>query len=367
LPAVVAGAVLLALDLAGCSFVDDAGQVWGIVNSDFEKQRSLARAVSALELLEGVESASSNFTAAGLSGAEAELHVIVRPGTTPEQARSISSTTREAFGAPELEGVNPLFTLRGNGAADGVLTRNCFDLSDGALADVAFAADFAYWRAGEIAVGAPLSMSLTPSATGEACDRGFTAPDQGDAGQGDAGQGDAVRTAELLLDNFEALAAVPDETQNATMWEFAGMLASPHLPSAELVGLLDDIHYTIPLIDYSQLPENPAPDIEYPEGVLLAVNKFAPEQPVVAEIMISQQEYRNADWQNAIAAGALATRVPDLSFRYVMPERQFQLHTSTCEGTVNESSDDQKFFDAIVAYGAKLLPGAGPGTCVPER
>lgn len=352
LSAVFVGAVIVSLGLGGCSFLDDAGQVWGIVNSDFEKQRSLTGAASALERLDGVKSAASAFTAAGLSGPEAELHVTVGSETTPEQARVIYAATRQALEAPELDGALSLFTLRSNGTTDGLLTQNCFRSSDDE-----FEADFTFWRGAEAAIGAPLSMTLTPSATLASCDRSFTATEQSDA----------VNTAEMLLQNFEALAAVPDETQNFTVWNFAGMLASPRLPSAPLMELLDNIRNRIPLIDYSQLPENPGPDFDYPEGVLLSIIELNPAQPLRAEIVITQREYRNADWKNAIAAGARATKVPDLIFRYVTPLRQFQFHTSRCEGALNLTNDDQKFFDAVLAGGGELLPGAGPGACIPER
>jgi hypothetical protein len=349
---IVSGAVLLSLALGGCSFVDDAGTVWGVVGSDIEKQRKLASVASALERIEGVESASSDFTSDGPSGDEAQLQVTVNAATTKDQAWEIATVTHEAFTSVELVNTVPLLTLRIAGDTNSALTRSYFGYSD-----EQFAEDFAYWRAAETATGTQLSMALTPGAITGTYDRTFSAPEQVDA----------VRTAELIIENVEALNAVHDETQNPTIWEFAGMRSYPHLPPADLVELLDGIRGTIPLIDFSAVPKDPAPDFEYPEGVLLMWNKPNLEQPALAEIMISRREYRDSDEQKAIAAAALAASVPDLIFRYVAGEQQFQLHTSTCEGTVNQSSDDQKFFDAMLATGAEFLDGAGPGACIPER
>ncbi|WP_341953004.1 hypothetical protein [Salinibacterium sp. TMP30] len=350
--AIVAAAVLLSLTLGGCSLVNDAGQVFGVVAADAEKQRKLADVVSALERIEGVESASSDFTSDGPSGDEAQLQVTVNAASTKDQAWEIATVTHEAFTSVELANAVPLLTLRIAGDTNSMLTRSYFGYSD-----EQFAEDFAYWRAAETATGTQLSMALTPAAITGTYDRTFSAPEQADAG----------RTAELIIENVEALNAVHDETQNPTIWEFAGMRSYPHLPPADLVQLLDGIRGTIPLIDFSAVPENPAPDFEYPEGVLLMWNKPQLDKPALAEILISHREYREADWENALLAAAQATPVSNLNVRYAAGEQQFQLHTSTCKGTVNESSDDQKFFEAVLATGAEFLDGAGPGACVPER
>ncbi|WP_010203999.1 hypothetical protein [Salinibacterium sp. PAMC 21357] len=352
LASVVASVSLLTVALGGCSFVGDAGQAWGIVASDAEKTRKLASVVSALEGVDGVESASSDFSADGPAGDEVQLQVTVSESFDKEHAWSIATITSEALDSVELVEAVPLLTLRIEGNAHSVLTRSFFRYSD-----EQFAEDFAYWRASEKAVGTELAMSLTEGSITGSYTRTFTAPDDVDA----------VAAAEHIIENFAALAAVPDETNNPTIWQFAGMRSYPSLPSAETIDLLDDIRDTIALVDYSQLPENPGPDYEYPEGVLLSWNTPFYDAPTSVEVAILQREYRTADWDAALVVAALAAGVPNLTVRYVAGEQQFQVHTSVCAGEIHESSDDQAFYDAALSGGAEFLPGAGPGACIPEQ
>ncbi|EPR75196.1 hypothetical protein ADILRU_2546 [Leifsonia rubra CMS 76R] len=351
--AIVAAAVLLSLTLGGCSFVGDAGQVFGILAADAEKQRKLADVVSELERIDGVESASSTFAADGPSGDEAQLQVTVSAAATKEQAREIATVTDDAFfSSVELAETVPLLTIRIAGNKNSVLTRSFFNHSD-----EEFANDFEYWRTIQEVIGTELSMSLTPGFVTSTYERTFSAPEGVDA----------VRTAVKVIDNIEKLEAVDDETNNSTIWAFAGMRSYPHLPSADVVGLLDDIRGTFPLLDHSGIPENPGPEFEYPEGVVLMWNKPSHEQSAMAELLITQREYRDDDWRDVIEAGVRSAQVPGLNFRYASGEQQFQLHTSTCDGTIYESSDDQKLFESVLASGTEFLDGAGPGACIPER
>lgn len=351
--ALAASLAVVTLTLGGCSFVDDAGQAWGILQSDAAPKQALSDAVSTLKGIDGVESASSTFVAAGASGVEAALHVIASASIAEESLSEIATITRESFGGSELENTVPTLTLRfGDGADDGVLTQRYPELSD-----EQFIAEIAYWRSAEVAIEAELSLTLTPSPEGGAYVRTINAPEDADA----------VGTAEHVIENFEALAAVHDETKIPTSWDFSGIRSFPILPPADLVGALNDIRTIIPLIDYSTVPETPTADFEYPEGVLMMWNLPALEGPVVAEIWMSQREFREADWKNALGAAITAGQIADLNIRYGAGEQQFQLHTSPCVGTINESSDDQKFFDAALAGGAQFLAGAGPGACIPEQ
>jgi hypothetical protein len=352
LPSVVAAVALLAVALGGCSFVDDAGQVWGIVASDSEKQRKLASVVSALEGIDGVESASADFSADGPAGDEVHLQVTVSAESTKEHAWKIATVTYEAFSSVELAETAPLLTLRIAGNVHSVLTRSFFGYSD-----EQFAEDFDYWRAIEKTVGTELSMSLTEGFVTGTYVRTFRAPDGVDA----------VAAAEHVLDNFDALAALHDETKNPTMWELSGMRSYPNLPSAESVELLDEIRDTIPLVDYSQLPEDAEPEFEYPGGVLLMWSRPFFEGPTTVEISITHGEYRESDWDAALGAAVRAAELSNLNFRYTAGDQQFQLHTSTCEGTVAVSGDDRKLFDTVLASGAQFLTGAAAGVCVPEQ
>ncbi|MGV8851736.1 MAG: hypothetical protein ACOH1M_04105 [Rhodoglobus sp.] len=347
-----ATAVLLAVTLGGCSLVGDAGQVWGIVASEAEKTRKLASVVSALEGIDGVESVSSSFVADGPQGDEVQLQVTVSESFAKDQAWKIATVTYEAFSSGELAEAVPLLTLRIAGNAHSVLTRSFFGYSD-----EQFAEDFDYWRAIERTVGTELSMSLTEGFVTGTYVRTFRAPDGVDA----------VATAERVIDNFDALAALHDETMNPTMWEFSGMRSYPDLPSAEAVELLDEIRATIALVDYSQLPEDPEPELEYPEGVLLMWSTLFFEGPTTVEISITHSEYRESDWDAALSAAVRAAELPNLNFRYTAGEQQFQLHTSTCEGTVAVSGDDRKLFDTVLASGAQFLTGAAAGACMPEQ
>ncbi|QAV70339.1 hypothetical protein ESZ53_07715 [Salinibacterium sp. UTAS2018] len=342
----------LSVSLSGCALVGGAGQLWDAAASDLSHQRALDAAAVELESIAGVRSASARFASDTPESAAAELHVVVADNLSRDQVRRIAAVARETFTSVDFETAAPLLTLSAAHDGAGVLSRSSFEFSDENFAD-----DVAYWRAAESAVEADLSMALTASMSGALYDRTITWPD---------GE-DALATADSVIANFTALAAVPDDTSSPTMWNFSGMWAYPSLPAADTVALLDEIRGTIPLADFSA--DSSGMGEEYPEGVQLQLQATMREGTVLtqASIAVNHNEYREADWQNVVAAGVLASRVPDLNFSYTEKGRQFLIHTSACTVTSAESSQDRQLFDAVLASGAEFLPGAGPGACIPEQ
>lgn len=348
LPSLLAGAVIISLFLSGCSFVGDAGQVWGVLESDSAHKKALALVVDEVESIDGVESVSSNYVADGPSGDEAELHVIASTTISEQQLSAIAAALQDGFAGVDLENAVPEFTLKfGDAERTGVFTQ-----SGVLLSAEEFVREVVYWQSVEAAAETGLSLTLSPNGQDAIYQRTFETPKKADP----------IRTSKLFISHFEAVAEVPDESSSFTIWSLAGIWANPSLPSPEIVAVLDDIQKFIPVMD-RVTPTDDVQTEEYvsPEGALLQSLRTGDDGVTRAEILIVQREFRAADWQAVVEAAALAVQVPEINFRYIAGDRAFQI--TTCEQSADQTADDQKLLEGVLGLDEQGRDAAKAGVC----
>jgi len=348
LPGVALGATLLVFLLSGCSLVNDAGQVWDILDADAAAKKALNAVVNDVQGIKGVESVSSNFVADGPHGDEAAIEVVASAEITDDQLSAIATAVHEGFARADLVTAIPEFTLN-FAAAD---EAGAFVQSEMLLTMEEFVHEVVYWRSVEAAAETGLSLTVTPAGQDGAYQRLFETPENADP----------IRTSKLFMSHFEALAAVPDETRMPTIWSLAGIWLTPELPSAETMAVFDDIQTFIPVMDRIT-PTDDLETAEYvsPEGTLLQSFATGDDGVSRAEILIVHHDFRAANWQTVVEAAALAARVPEISFRYIAADRPFQV--TTCARSVNQTDDDVKFLDEVRATGAPGIDAVKAGVC----
>lgn len=343
----LATAVVGALALGGCSLVGDGQQVWNILQGEAAQQGLLEKTVDELRKLPAVEQATSRFLPEGPQGDEADIEVIASSGVTAGELTAVALVVHDAFTGTELRSTLRHFTL--DVVDGGTLTQDAFDLSAHQLES-----EVGYWTAAEDAIGAALSLDLTPSSGEPPYQRHFVA----------VAEAGALRATDQFIANYAALQSVPDPTSARSWWTLPGLGFQPDLPPAEVVELLKSVRDTAPLIDQTNTPESPSADYEYPEGAQVGWFPMGPEQTAAAWVNVYQNEYRAADWSSALQVAALAARGGTL-FAYSGGERQFRFYPDECTGTIDVTADDRMLVDALELQGVTLPAGGGAGFCMP--
>ncbi|MGV8913096.1 MAG: hypothetical protein ACOH14_10840 [Rhodoglobus sp.] len=351
--AVVASAAVLTLSLGACTLFDDTSSNAGISQLNPVQQRAFNDTANAVRLIRGVESVSSSATTADVWGDEISLDVTVSPTVSDASVRAIAATLRHSFDRNELATVPIILTLRTDGARNGTFEQRNFDLSDDAVSS-----NFSYWRAVQAATGTELRMELSLSPQGDDRYLRFLSSPPDVA---------AADTMDHFVENFDALAAVPDVNvdKSYTIWVVDGFQSTHTLPPVDVVTLVDDIRTIIPLNGNSAEGLLSAAGGESLEGVVVY---WAPPDGVLpaTEVSINRTQFREPDWLAAIDVAIRASAESDVSVQYIAGTKQFRLLMSACEGNVATTSDDEKFFDAVRDSGAALSPDAAPGLCLPK-
>lgn len=351
--AVVASAAVLTLSLGACTLFDDTSSNAGISQLTPGQQRAFVDTANAVRLIGGVQSVSSTTAPDDDWGSEMALDVTVSSAVSERTVRSIASTLRTSFDRNGLAGVPAFLTLRTEGAANGTFEQRSFGLSDDAVAS-----NFSYWRAAQAAIGTELRMELSPHPEGaDRYLRVLSLPIEADP----------VEAMDRFIENFDRLARISDPTEEGSYayWSLAGFEAADTLPPARVVTLLGDIR-TIIRVNGDSLD-----GLIFRSGVTTGegfVVYWVPSNGVrpTTEVTINRTQLRDTDWLAAIDVAVRASAETDLSFEFIAGRQQFRLLTSPCDGRVDATSDDQKFFDAVLDAGAPLSPGAAPGVCSPE-
>jgi hypothetical protein len=344
----LAAALASSLALSGCSLVGDGQQVWDILQGEAAQQGLLEEAVDELRELPAVEQAASRFLPEGPQGDEADIEVTVSAGITPSELAAVALIVHELFTGTELQSTLRHFSLE---VVDGgTLTQDAFELGSRQLES-----ELGYWAAAQDAIGAALSLELSPSSGEHPYQRHFVA----------VTQSDALRATDQFIANYAALQAVPDPTSAPSWWTLPGLGFQPDLPPAEVVGLLKSVRDTAPLIDQTDAPESPPADYEYPEGAQVGWFPMGPERKAAAWVNVYQNEYRAADWSSVLQVAELAAHAGTL-FAYNGGERQFRFYPDECTGTIDVTADDRMLVDALVLQGVVLPAGGGAGFCMPS-
>jgi hypothetical protein len=336
----LAGVVASAMVLSGCTLIGDGQEVLGILQAEAAQQEVLKAAIDELRSMPGVEEASSRFLPDGPQGDEADIEAVADADATAAELVTIAETARAAFASPELKSSVSKFTLT---VGASVLRTASIHPSAAELA-----AEVTYWRAMEEAIGAELSVRLG-----------------GDGGSGQmreimpaAEPGDDAAFTENLLEGSSKLLALEDEWDGPTFWVMPGMTATPGLPSAEALALLDGIRAEYPL-------SNPRAQSE---GALLWWQ--GADQGLTVAYM--QEELRDSDWPSvvALAQKVIAAAIPGSGFVYqtqsITDFVQYRFYLDECQTEVTAGADDHALVDALAAAGTPVPATGGAGFCAPE-
>ncbi|WP_010204000.1 hypothetical protein [Salinibacterium sp. PAMC 21357] len=347
----VASAAVLTLTLSACTLFDGTSSNAGVSQLNPVQQRAFNDTANAVRLIAGVESVSSSATESDGWGDEISLDVTVSPVVSDASMRVIAATLRSSFDRSELATVPVILTLRTDGAPNGTFEQRNFNLSDDAVVS-----DFSYWQEVQAAIGTELRMELSLSPQGDDRYLRFLSSPLEVA---------AVDTMDRFVENFDALAAVPDVNvdKSYTIWAVDGFQSTHTLPPVDVVTLVDDIRTIIPLNGNSAEGLLSAAGGESLEGVVVY---WQPPDGVLpaTEVSINRAKFREPDWRAAIDVAIRASEESDVSVQYIAGNSQFRLLTSACAGNVATTSDDEKFFDAVRDAGAPLAPDAAPGLCL---
>jgi hypothetical protein len=141
-------------------------------------------------------------------------------------------------------------------------------------------------------------------------------------------------------------------------WTLAGLQSAGALPPVEVIELIDDIRIIFPLIDNSLAGVVPESEREMLEGI--DVRWTPPRGPQSGPEVVVRQNMRSEEgWSAATDVASRAAEVEGLAFRYVAGRQEFRMLTSSCDGRVDQSSNDEELFDAVLANGAEVLMRAG--------
>ncbi|MBH0130044.1 hypothetical protein [Salinibacterium sp. NK8237] len=359
----IVAAALLAPALGGCTPFGDGESGLPIDELTPSQQQLLVESIASVRQIAGIGEVSATAISSELWESAVMVQVDVSEGFASEQTRAIAATMNGASGHDSEPGLPAAFTIRLAGDAAGRFRVANLGLDAAVVAD-----NFTYWQALEEAAGIELNMILLPSGH----DDGFysrivSAPDGAPSQD----------TISHFIDNYDALAAiVPIQASDGNLfsavgnsgheaWSLPGLNVNGPLPPREVIELLEEIGQIYPLQQHSwydlgeDLPEYS------PEG---ATVRWTDDDTVVQgrDVSIFSAEYRKEDWPAIVAAAAGATTLTGFDFRYFSFEREFQFHVSPCDGTIEQTADDQLLFDALSVSGVASVEDIAPGFCAPD-
>lgn len=354
---------LLAPALGGCTPFGDGESDLAIDELTPSQQQLLVESIASVRQIAGIGEVSATAISSELWDSAVMVQVDVSEGFASEQTRAIAATMNRASGNGREPALPAAFTIRVAGDAAGSFRVANLGLDPAVVAD-----NFSYWQALEEAAGTELTMVLFPSGYDDGFYSRIVSAPGGTASQ---------ETITHFIDNYDALAAiVPIQASGGELfstvansgyegWSLPGLSVSGPLPPKEVIELVDEISQVVPLQQNSwfdlgeDLPEYS------PEG---ATVRWTDDETVLQgrDVSIFSGEYREEDWPAIVAAAASATTLTGFDFRYFSIEREFRFHVSPCDGTIEQTADDQLLFDALSASGIASLEDIAPGFCTPD-
>jgi len=350
LPALISGAVALSLVLGGCSIGDFASDLLTSAGKDALAHAALAATVSDLESLDVVEAASYELQADTYLGDIGRLSMTVAANIDGAQLTQLADELRESFDAIEQVAVEPQasVTLAGD-------TAGKFDLWQLPETNEAVVENFEFWRAASAAVETELWVELLPGPGSSVGMRSIAI----------APESDLDEATDRVIDNYAALQRVTlvnDDVEN--YWQLAGIKSLRELAPLSYVELVSDLRVILPLFSYPLDSDAVRGDSDFPEGFSVS---WAPPggEYGVSGVIVSNNEYTDEALGAAIQAAARTSEIEGVNFQFVAGDREFWMHTTTCSGSVDGTTDDELFFAQLAASGANLSSTAGPGACIP--
>ncbi|MBH0008349.1 hypothetical protein [Salinibacterium sp. SWN1162] len=359
-------AAVLAPALGGCTSFGDQESDLAIAELTPSQHELLVESVASVRQIAGIGEVSATAIASELWESAVMVQVDVSEGFASEQTRAIAATMNRASDNDREPLLPAAFTIRVAGDAAGSFRVATLGLDPDVVVN-----NFTYWQAIEEAAGTELNMILFPSGFDDGVySRIVSAP----------GGVPSHETITQFIDNYDAIAAiVPLQASDGNLfsngsnggnggyegWSLPGLSANGPLPPKEVIELVDEISQFVPLQENSwydlgeDLPEYS------PEGVTV---RWTDDDTVVQgrDVSIFSGEYREEDWPAIVAAAAGTTTLPGLDFRYFSFEREFRFHVSPCDGSIEQTADDQLLFDALSASGIASVEDIAPGFCTPD-
>ncbi|QAV70340.1 hypothetical protein ESZ53_07720 [Salinibacterium sp. UTAS2018] len=359
----VAAAIALTVALGGCT--PGGGEASELLVEGFSpaEQRDFSESLVQLRRIPGVSEVSWIATPDSYWESFATIEVAVSEAFAEQQLAVVASTMSRYDGNGEGAGLPISFSIRLSGDDEAEFTVSGLGLPRTEVVE-----NYRYWR--EITAATQLTMTMNLHSTVFVRDehmRAISAPAEADPRQ----------PLRQIIDNYDALAALspPEDSPVGALstadngvfefWSIPGLQSSGSLPPLEVLNLAERLGSLFPLRTNASLTAEPEGGESFPEGVSV---RWASDSMLQQsrQVDLLFPEYREEDWPALVAAAAATSRLPGFSFEYFSFDRDFSFHTSTCEGTIQKTDDDQALFDAVQASGVALLDGAAPGQCIPD-
>ncbi|MEV8253033.1 hypothetical protein AB0O95_03605 [Rhodoglobus sp. NPDC076762] len=358
---VVAAAIALTVALGGCAPGSGEASDLRIEGFSESQQRDFMESLVQLRRIPGVSEVSWTATPNPYWNSFATVEVAVSEAFAEQQLAVVASTMNQYAENAEDTGLPISFSIR-------LATDNeaQFTMAGLGLPRDEVVENYRYWR--EISAAMQLDMAMNIQSTVFVRDeymRVISAPADADSRQ----------SLRQIVDNYDALAALssPEASPAGPLslaangafefWAIPGVQASGSLPPLEVMNLAERLSALFPLRANLWLTAEPASDPGFSEGAGIRwSNDDTEQQGRTVELLF--REYNDDDWPAIVAAAAASSQLAGFRFQYYSFDREFSIHTSTCEGTIQTTADDQALFDAVRASGVTLLDGAGPGECV---
>ncbi|MGJ8720568.1 MAG: hypothetical protein ACSHW9_01865 [Salinibacterium amurskyense] len=357
----VMAVVLLAL--GGCTALSDEASDLRIEGFSESQQRDFVKSLAELRAIPGVSEVSWVATPKSYWESFATIEVGVKEDFAEKQLSAVAATMSRYDGngvGPDLpvsfairlgDDERAGFTVQGLSVPHDIVVQN-----------------YRYWR--EISAAIELDVTMDVQATFPGRDdymRIISAPAETNPRQ----------PLRHMIDHYDALTALTSSEGDSAgplsavgggmieFWSIPGVQLSGSLPPREVLDLADRLSALFSLRTNAWLTAEPDDGDRFPEGVSVRwASDRTSQQSRQVDLFFS--DYREEDWPAIVAAAAATSPMEGFEFYYFSVDRDFSFHTSTCEGTVQKTADDQELFDAIQASGVTLLDGAAPGQCIPD-
>ncbi|MGV8858077.1 hypothetical protein [Rhodoglobus sp.] len=359
----LAAVALLAPVLGGCTVDGGAESDLRIEGFSESQQRDFLHSLAQIRTIPGVGEVSWVATPDSLWESYATIEVGVSEAFAADRLGTVAAMLNQFDGNGNGPGLPVSFSIRLPGDDDGGFTVSGLGLPRDTVVE-----NYRYWREITAAMELDVRMDLQVTNLGDVGYlRVLSAPSNMHP----------LQLLHHLSDNYDALAALspvegnPGDAlsragrQSFELWSFPGLQSSGSLPPREVVDLSEGISRFFPLLINAWLPSNSSGDTSDFEGGGV---RWSDDETALQGrgVEIISSEYREEDWPAIVAAAALTSQLAGMDFRYFSFDREFYFHTSTCEGTVQKTDDDQALFDAVQASGVTLLDGAAAGQCIPD-
>lgn len=324
--------VLILIAVSGCSFVRDSSTVVGTMVDDAASEAIVQSLEVALDTLPGVEKATADFDAFGMSGREASVEIRVAHASAG-QLVAIADAVRLAFRDPKLKVTQPVATVSLAGGSR--LVQTAFAMSRADLA-----ADVTYWVGLIDILKTPLDMELTGEKGGYV--RGIGSPNT------------AGPSARELRDLWPKVLALADTSSAASKaLDLPGLQIGGVLPQIDVLDLLADVDPALgPAVGFVSRP-----------GIAPTTNLWLWIGSAPGSITAS------TDWPQIVGAArlAIASGLPHLQFSYLAnPDStvsQGAVFFGPCPFGSTVQDGDTAFAAALRAAGVTLPDGSGAGRC----